>query len=282
VATISTLMHGRTCRPHTSPATDADLDDLISGLFGRADRYPTERVRLRERSIEAALPFAIRIARYYQGRGEPFEDLVQVATVGLIKAIDAYDPARGPFTHFAGPTVRGELKRYFRDMGWTVRVPRRLQELKLELSRAHQVLSHQLGRAPSVGDFARHLGIDEEQAAEGLDLVHAYQPISLDAPMPGQEDGTGVGTTLGHRDPALESLPDRLTLAALLRQVPEREQRILHLRFSGNLTQAQIAAECGISQMHVSRLLAQTLAQLRRAMNDEPAPVRVRRSRRRG
>jgi RNA polymerase sigma-B factor len=242
-------------------------------MFQRMARLPADRVRLREQMIEAALPFAVRLARHYQGRGEPFEDLVQVATVGLIKAIDGYDPERGPFSHYAGPTIRGELKKHFRDRGWSVRVPRRLQELKMEMSRAHQVLTHELGRAPSVADLAKYLDVDEEQVIEGLDLAHAYQPVSLDAPVSGQEDATDLGNMLGQRDPAVESLDDRMTLAALLPHLPDREQRILHMRFSGNMTQSQIAAEIGISQMHVSRLLAQTLGWLRDAMSGDSAPA---------
>jgi RNA polymerase sigma-B factor len=222
--------------------------------------------------IEAGLSFAVRLARHYQGRGEPFEDLIQVATVGLIKAIDGYDPERGPFSHYAGPTVRGELKKHFRDRGWSVRVPRRLQELKMEMSRAHQVLTHQLGRAPSVADMAGYLAVDEEQVVEGMDLAHAYQPVSLDAPVSGQDDAADLGTMLGDRDPAVENLDDRMTLAGLLPRLAEREQRILHMRFSGNMTQSQIATEIGISQMHVSRLLSQTLAWLRRAMTIDGEP----------
>ncbi len=223
--------------------------------------------------IEAGLPFAVRLARHYQGRGEPFEDLVQVASIGLIKAIDGYDPARGPFSHYAGPTVRGEVRKHFRDRGWSVRVPRRLQELKMEMSRAHQTLTHQLGRAPTVVELAGHLGVDDEQVIEGMDLAHAYRPVSLDAPVAGQEDGTALGAVLGARDPAVESLDDRMTLAELVPLLPEREQRILHMRFSGNMTQSQIATDIGISQMHVSRLLAQTLAWLREAMMGDVVPV---------
>ena len=248
------------------PVPAEDLDELVAELARKETRDPGERCRLRDRIIELGFPLAVRIARYYQGRGEPFEDLVQVAAVGLIKAVDGYDPRRGPFSHFAGPTVRGELKKHFRDLGWTVRVPRRLQELKMEMSQAHRILTHKLGRAPSVADFARYLDIDEKQVAEGLDLAHAYQPVSLDAPAPGRSENSELGTSIGERDPELESLADRLTLANLLTRVPERERRILHLRFSGNMTQAEIAAECGISQMHVSRLLSQTLAWLREAM----------------
>jgi RNA polymerase sigma-B factor len=250
-----------------------ELDTTIGVLVERCLQRPAERVRLREQMIEAGLPFAVRLARHYQGRGEPFEDLVQVATVGLIKAIDGYDPERGPFSHYAGPTVRGELKKHFRDRGWSVRVPRRLQELKLEMSRAHQALTHQLGHAPSVAELAKHLGVDEEHVIEGLDLAHAYHPVSLDAPVSGQEDASDLGEMVGHPDPAVESIGDRMTLAWLLPQLPEREQRILHMRFSGNLTQSQIAAEIGISQMHVSRLLAQTLAWLREAMSGDAVPA---------
>ena len=205
-------------------APSENLDDIVSALAEQGTRDPVERARLRDRMIEIGLPLAVRIARYYQGRGEPFEDLVQVAAVGLIKAVDGYDPGRGPFSHFAGPTVRGELKKHFRDLGWTIRVPRRLQELKLEMSQAHRVLTHQLGRAPSIADFARHLEVDEKVVAEGLDLAHAYQPVSLDAPPPGKDQASELGSALGARDPEMESLPDRLTLASLLIRVPERER----------------------------------------------------------
>src|SRR2546429_2156806 len=171
-------------------AASIEFDETMAELVEQAASWPLERPTIRERMIELGLRFAVRIARHYQGRGEPFEDLVQVATVGLIKAIDGYDPERGPFSHYAGPTVRGELKKHFRDRGWSVRVPRRLQELKIEMSRAHQVLTHQLGRAPAVADLARYLGVQEEHVIEGLDLAHAYQPVSLDAPVSGHEDAT--------------------------------------------------------------------------------------------
>ncbi len=254
-------------------AVGTELDETAAALFARMADEPEARLRLREQMIEAGLPFAVRLARHYQGRGEPFEDLVQVASIGLIKAIDGYDPARGPFSHYAGPTVRGEVRKHFRDRGWSVRVPRRLQELKMEMSRAHQTLTHQLGRAPTVVELAGHLGVDDEQVIEGMDLAHAYRPVSLDAPVAGQEDGTALGAVLGARDPAVESLDDRMTLAELVPLLPEREQRILHMRFSGNMTQSQIATDIGISQMHVSRLLAQTLAWLREAMMGDVVPV---------
>jgi RNA polymerase sigma-B factor len=241
-----------------------ELDEIMATLYAQGTRA---------QMIEAGLPLAARIARHYQGRGEPYEDLVQVATVGLIKAVDGYDAERGPFSHYAGPTVRGELKKHFRDRGWSVRVPRRLQELKIEISRAYQVLSHRLQGAPTVADLARYLEIDEDLVIEGLDLAHAYQPVSLDAPVPADAAASDLGALLGDLDPAVESLDDRMTLAALLPRLPEREQRILHLRFSGNMTQSEIAAEVGISQMHVSRLLAQALGWLREAMTADVTPV---------
>jgi len=266
--------------PHRSPThvfedgvAGTELDEAAAALFTRMAADPVQRPQLREQMIEAALPFAARLARHYQGRGEPSEDLVQVAAVGLIKAIDGYDPKRGPFSHYAMPTVRGELRKHFRDRGWSIRVPRRLQELKMEMARVHQELTQQLGRTPTVTEIAEHLDIDEEQVIEGMDLAHAYQPVSLDAPVSGQDDAMELGATLGGRDPAVESVDDRVTLADLLPHLPEREQRILHMRFSGNMTQSQIAAEIGISQMHVSRLLAQTLAWLREAMTGEVEPV---------
>ena len=167
-----------------------EFDDAMSALVDQGAGRPGERTAVRERMIELGLPFAVRLARHYQGRGESFEDLVQVATVGLIKAVDGYDPQRGPFSHYAGPTVRGELKKHFRDRGWSVRVPRRLQELKVEMSKADQALTNRLGRSPTVTDLAGYLDVDEEQVIEGLDLTHAYQPVSLDAPVSSQEDAT--------------------------------------------------------------------------------------------
>ena len=267
--------------PHpVAPASSDDgalagteLDATATALFARMAAEPAARPRLREQMIEAGVPFAVRLARHYQGRGEPFEDLVQVAAVGLIKAIDGYDPARGPFSHYATPTVRGELRKHFRDRGWSMRVPRRLQELKMEMSRAYPELTHQLGRAPTVAELARRLGVDEAQVVQGMDLSHAYQPASLDAPISGQDNAAELGATIGARDPDVESLDDRMTLAGLLPRLPEREQRIVHMRFSGNMTQSQIAAEIGISQMHVSRLLAQTLAWLRAAMTGDAEPA---------
>ncbi len=256
-----------------SDPDDAELDGTAEGLFARMAQEPTARHLLRERMIESGLPFAVRLARHYQGRGESFEDLVQVAAVGLIKAIDGYDPRRGPFSHYAGPTVRGELRKHFRDRGWSVRVPRRLQELKLEVSRAHEELTQGLRRAPTAAELADRLEVTEEQIIEGMDLAHAYQPVSLNAPVPGQENAVELVAMIGERDPAVETLDDRVTLAELLPRLPERERRIVHMRFSGNLTQSQIAAEIGISQMHVSRLLAQTLAWLREAMTGDVEPV---------
>jgi RNA polymerase sigma-B factor len=266
------LPHAPATTDPVEPSIGAELDEFAGTLFAELAALPVgnhQRVRLREAIIEHGLPFAVRLARHYQGRGEPLEDLVQVATLGLIKAIDGYDIDRGPFSHYAGPTIRGEIKKHFRDRGWSIRVPRRLQELKMEMSRASQVLTHQLGRSPTVADLAGFLSVDAEQVAEGLDLAHAYQPVSLDAPVSPNQDAADLGAMLGESDRAVDGTDDRITLQALLPALPEREQRILAMRFSGNMTQSQIAAEIGISQMHVSRLLSATLAWLRDAMTAE-------------
>lgn len=223
-----------------------------------------DRPRVRERVIELYLPLAEYLARRFRNRGEPYDDLSQVAVIGLIKAVDGYDPGRGvEFASYAIPTIVGELKRHFRDKGWSVRVPRRLQELKLEIARAAGGLTQQLKRSPTVADLAEHLELTEEEVLAGLDTACAYSALSLHTPVAGQENGPEVMDLLGAEDPGLRSVEDRATLRPLIQQLPEREQRIIALRFFGNLTQSQIAGQIGISQMHVSRLLARSLRQLR-------------------
>ena len=227
----------------------------------------TDRTRIRERVIELCLPLAEYLARRFRNRGEPYDDLVQVATIGLIKSVDGYDPGRGvEFASYAVPTIVGELKRHFRDKGWSVRVPRRLQELKIEITKAIGDLTQELRRSPTVADLAKHLDISEEEVLEGLDTANAYSALSLHTPVAGDESGPEVMDLLGDIDPALQGVEDRATLRPLLRTLPEREQRIIALRFFGNMTQSQIAVEIGISQMHVSRLLARSLNQLRAGM----------------
>ncbi|WP_457539152.1 RNA polymerase sigma factor SigF [Streptomyces filamentosus] len=222
-----------------------------------------EKAELRNRLVRMHLPLVEHLARRFRNRGEPLDDLTQVATIGLIKSVDRFDPERGvEFSTYATPTVVGEIKRHFRDKGWAVRVPRRLQELRLSLTTATAELSQQHGRSPTVHELAERLGISEEEVLEGLESANAYSTLSLDVPDT-DDESPAVADTLGAEDEALEGVEYRESLKPLLEDLPPREKRILLLRFFGNMTQSQIAQEVGISQMHVSRLLARTLASLR-------------------
>ena len=229
-----------------------------------------ERARIRGYLVELHLPLVEYLARRFRNRGEWLDDLTQVATIGLIKSIDRFDLDRGvEFSTYATPTIVGEIKRHFRDKGWAVRVPRRLQELKLSLTKAIGELAQREGRAPTVSELAAHLQMSEEDVLEGLESANAYSTVSLDAPDSGDEDAPAVSDSLGMVDDALEGVEYRESLKPLLEQLPPREKKILLLRFFGNMTQSQIAAELGISQMHVSRLLARTLTQLREGLTTE-------------
>jgi RNA polymerase sigma-B factor len=229
-----------------------------------------ERARIRGYLVELHLPLVEYLARRFRNRGEWLDDLTQVATIGLIKSIDRFDLERGvEFSTYATPTIVGEIKRHFRDKGWAVRVPRRLQELKLSLTKAIGDLAQREGRAPTVSELAAHLQMTEEEVLEGLESANAYSTVSLDAPDSGDEDAPAVSDSLGMVDEALEGVEYRESLKPLLEQLPPREKKILLLRFFGNMTQSQIATELGISQMHVSRLLARTLAQLRQGLTTE-------------
>jgi RNA polymerase sigma-B factor len=242
-------------------------------LFERLCALPpesAERLRIRGELVELHLPLVEYLARRFRNRGEWLDDLTQVATIGLIKSIDRFDLERGvEFSTYATPTIVGEIKRHFRDKGWAVRVPRRLQELKLALTKAIGDLAQRLGRAPTVAELAVHLQMSEEDVLEGLESANAYSTVSLDAPDSGDEDAPAVAESLGMVDDALEGVEYRESLKPLLERLPPREKRILLLRFFGNMTQSQIATELGISQMHVSRLLAKTLAQLREGLTTD-------------
>ncbi|HEU5419097.1 MAG TPA: RNA polymerase sigma factor SigF [Streptosporangiaceae bacterium] len=242
-------------------------------LFERLAELPPddeERLRIRGELVELHLPLVEYLARRFRNRGEWLDDLTQVATIGLIKSIDRFDLDRGvEFSTYATPTIVGEIKRHFRDKGWAVRVPRRLQELKLALTKAIGDLAQRLGRAPTVAELAAHLQMSEEDVLEGLESANAYSTVSLDAPDSGDEDAPAVAESLGMVDDALEGVEYRESLKPLLERLPPREKRILLLRFFGNMTQSQIATELGISQMHVSRLLAKTLAQLREGLTTD-------------
>lgn len=265
-------------RPSTAGAatteTGGGLDREASrALLERVAQLPEddpERAAAREQLVRLHLPLVEHLARRFRNRGEPLDDLVQVATIGLIKSIDRYDPGRGvEFSTYATPTIVGEIKRYFRDKGWAVRVPRRLQELRLSLSQATSTLTQDLGRSPTVSELAQHLDITEDEVLEGLESANAYSTVSLDAPDGGLDDGSAIGDSIGSVDEALEGVEYREALRPLLAQLSERERRILLLRFFGGLTQSQIAEQVGISQMHVSRLLARTLADLREGLLGE-------------
>jgi RNA polymerase sigma-B factor len=227
----------------------------------------SERAQARGELVELHLPLVEHCARRFLNRGEPFEDLVQVGTIGLIKAVDRFDLERGvEFSTYATPTILGEIKRHFRDRGWAIRVPRRLQELRMSIASATSDLSQRLGRSPTPREVAERLGVGIEDVLEGIESANAYATLSLDAGDNG-EDGLGsMLETMGALDDALDHVEIRESIRPLIESLPPREKQILLLRFFRQMTQSQIAAEVGISQMHVSRLLTRTLAQLRESI----------------
>jgi len=219
---------------------------------------------LRERLVEMHLGLAEYLARRFDRRGEPIEDLVQVASLALINAVDRFDPERGlEFSTFAVPTIVGELKRHFRDKGWALRVPRRLQELHLRLVTTVAELTHELGRSPSIPEIAERAQASPDEVIEAMEAGRAYRSASLDAPAPGEDGAVPAAWRLGETDERLAGVEERSDLVGLLSELPERERAILVLRFYEGLTQSEIAERVGVSQMHVSRLLTRTLEQLR-------------------
>jgi RNA polymerase sigma-B factor len=242
---------------------------MLTALSALPAHHPS-RQALRDQVIEAFLPLAQHLANRFGGRGEPIEDLVQTATVGLIKAVDKFDPERGvEFAAYAIPTIIGEIKRHFRDRTWDIRVPRRLQELRLSISEATSTLLQDLGRSPTVADIAVHLGLSEEEVLEGLEGARAYNAVSLSAPASDGDRATELGDLIGADDGEFELAELRVALGPAMAALDEREQRILTLRFYGNMTQSQIAEQVGVSQMHVSRLLARALAKLRGQLTED-------------
>ena len=233
-----------------------------------AELRATGDPEVRRRLIESHLGLVEYLARRFAGRGEPLDDLVQVGTIGLVKAVDRFDPDREvEFSTYATPTIVGELKRHFRDKGWAVRVPRRLQELNLRLGTVIGQLTQDLQHSPTIAEIAKAAGATEDEVLEALDSAHAYSLVSLDAGT--SDDGLSYHEQIGDEDEALDALEQRLAVGPLLRQLPPRERKMLHLRFFKGMTQSEIARELGISQMHVSRLLARTLAHLRASLQDE-------------
>ena len=245
------------------PGVDEAAVSLLHRLADLPQQAP-DRAAVRARAIEAWLPLARHLAQRFHGRGEPLDDLVQIATVGLIKAIDRFDPEYGnDFAAYAVPTIVGEIKRHFRDRTWDIRVPRRLQELKLDINEATATLAQRLGRSPTITDIAGYLQRSEEDIIEGLEGARAYSAVSLQTLVGAGIDGTELGDLFGQDDPDLALAEFRASLGPALDALSPREQHIIILRFFGNLTQTQIADRVGISQMHVSRLLARSLATLR-------------------
>jgi RNA polymerase sigma-B factor len=236
-------------------------------LFARlADLEPddSEHQRLKDQLVTDHLPLARNLARRYANRGETLDDLVQVARLGLVKAVTRFDPTHGSdFTAFAIPTITGELRRHFRDTGWDIRVPRRLQELHLRISAATSELAHRDGHAPTATDLATYLGVPREEIIEGVQAGTAYTARSLDVPAGPDADAPTLAHTLGGVDEGFAAVENHETLVPLLAGLPERERRILGMRFFQDMTQTEIAREIGVSQMHVSRLLTATLARLR-------------------
>jgi RNA polymerase sigma-B factor len=239
----------------------ADKDALLKTFHRFAE---TGDAALRDQLIEAHLGLAEYLARRFANRGEPLDDLVQVASLGLVKAVERFDPARGlEFTTFATPTIVGELKRHFRDKGWAVRVPRRVQELHLRVTRVVDDLSLELGRSPTVAEIAHRAGTSEDEVIEAIDAGSAYRSTSLDAGRGDDDDSPGLLGQLGTLDPEMASAERRAALSPLIAELPEREQVMLYLRFYEGMTQSEIAKRLGISQMHVSRLLSRSLQRLR-------------------
>ena len=230
----------------------------LAGLFADRDQPDAKR-----ELVEMFDGLAQRLARRFRGRGVALDDLVQVARYGLLKAIDRFDPEREVlFSTYAGRTIIGEIKHYFRDQAWSVRVPRSLQNLWLDVSRAVDELTHSLGRSPSIAEIAEQLEVEEEQVLEALDAGAAYTASSLDRTV-GDEGETTVVDQIGDFDPEFEKAAVRGVLAGHMRALPERERTVLYLRFFDGRTQAEIANEIGVSQVHVSRILSRTLEDLR-------------------
>ncbi len=246
------------------PTTHNLEGDDTQELFARWQQHGDEAAR--EALVRRYLPLANRLARRYIRSSEPFEDLQQVASLGLLKALDRFDPSRGrPFQSFAVPTMLGEMRRHFRDSGWSVHVPRGAQERALKVRDAQEAFANEHGRAPTVNQLAVYLELSAEEVIDALVAMQGYKTLSLDAPRPGEQDDTATsyGDSVGEEDRRYELVELDATVTAVLDRIPARERRILHMRFVEDLTQTEIAGRMGISQMQVSRLLRRSLEELR-------------------
>ncbi|EMF27393.1 SigB/SigF/SigG family RNA polymerase sigma factor [Streptomyces pseudogriseolus] len=259
-------------RPGTSGTTAAatrrrhddapDTTTLFSRLASLEDG--PERDAVRDELVTAWLPMAHRIAGRFRDRGESIEDLRQVAALGLVKAIDRFDPSRGAFESYAVPTITGEVKRHFRDRMWALRVPRRIQELRNKVRVARRELTQNPGSPePSVADIATHTGLTEEEVSAGMEALESFSTLSLDAELSTDDDGYSLADTLGASDSSYDVVVDRESAKEGLRRLPERERAILYMRFFEDMTQSRIADRLGISQMHVSRLISRSCARVR-------------------
>jgi RNA polymerase sigma-B factor len=248
-------------------AGDQDAGDQLDERMRRLGTLPsgsTARQQLRQQIVESQLPLVHHLAQRFRGRGEPYDDLVQVGTIGLLNAVDRFDPRRGAFTTFAVPTILGEIRRHFRDRGWAMRVPRRLQDFGRRVSVTREQLTQSLGRSPTVQELAEELHEDPDLVVEAIETATVFTTV----PLPSASEEV-LFDSLGSPDHGLEQVEQRVTLGPLLARLPVRERRILALRFARGLSQSQIAAEVGVSQMHVSRLLARSLATLREGLTEE-------------
>ncbi len=242
----------------------------LFAILRAEDVSETVRSKVRDDLVHLHLSLVEHCARRFRNRGEPLEDLVQVGTIGLIKAVDRFETGRGvEFSTYATPTVIGEIKRHFRDKGWAIRVPRRLQELRMQIGGASGDLTQELGRSPTPRELAEAIGCSVEEVMEGIESAHAYATLSLDASDDSDDGPPAMLATLGAEDTNIEHVEVRESIKPLLERLSEREKKILLLRFFKNMTQSQIAEEIGVSQMHVSRLLTRTLGQLRASLEQD-------------
>jgi RNA polymerase sigma-B factor len=255
-------------RDETRPTAEISDDHVADGLASERklwERFAQSRdPALREELVRRYLSFARSLALRYRGASESFDDLLQVASLGLVNAVDRFDPSRGtPFAAFASPTILGELKRHFRDRVWTVRVPRGLHDRMAEVDKAVNELTVELQRSPSVGEIAERMQVEPTDVLEVLEANHNRRPLSLDRPVGGEEDESPASEWVGEDDEGFELIEDKMALEGVLPHLDARERLVLQLRFVDDLTQSQIAERIGHSQMHVSRILRRTLERIR-------------------
>src|SRR3954449_2636237 len=263
-------------KEEATPGPGPGADERLSAEAELWERFTRDRdPAVREELVRRNMPFAKRLALRYRGASEPFDDLLQVATMGLLNAVDRFDPERGiPFTAFASPTILGELKRHFRDRVWTVRVPRGLHDRMAEVEKAIGELTVELQRSPSVPEIAERLEVDAGDVLEVLEANHNRRPLSLDRPVGGEDsDESPAAEWVGDEDEGFELVEDKLALERALPHLDERERLVLRLRFAEDMTQSQIAERIGHSQMHVSRILRRTLQRIREQIEEEDSPA---------